>query len=70
MTWRSLGAITKIIEHKNTKESKQRVKTVRGMRDVFPPDSRHMAFLRSQGEAVAELAGYTPVTTPIIEQVT
>ena len=69
MTWRSPGAIKKIVEQKKTKESKKSVKTVRGMRDIFPPDSRHMAFLRSQGEAVAELAGYTPVTTPIIEQV-
>lgn len=42
---------------------------VRGMRDMFPPESRRMAFLRAQGEEAAELAGYAPVATPLLEQV-
>lgn len=44
-------------------------KTVRGMRDVFPPESRRLAYLRAQGVRSAELAGYAPISTPLLEEV-
>jgi histidyl-tRNA synthetase len=44
-------------------------KTVRGMRDVFPPESRRLAYLRSQAVRSAELAGYAPISTPLLEDV-
>ena len=44
-------------------------KTVRGMRDVLPPESRRLAYLRAQGVRSAELAGYAPISTPILEEV-
>lgn len=45
------------------------VQGVRGMRDMFPPESRRMAHLRMHAIKSAELAGYEPVSTPLLEQV-
>ena len=44
-------------------------KTVRGMRDLFPPESRRHAFLRASAIRAAELAGYAPLQTPLLEEV-
>ena len=43
-------------------------RAVRGMRDVFPPETRRLAYLRAQAVAAAELAGYAPVSTPLLEE--
>lgn len=44
-------------------------KTVRGMRDLFPPESRRHAFLRATAIGTAELCGYAPLQTPLLEEV-